>query len=99
MEQQLFRLERIAKLLEETHDATGPAAYAPYAAAKTLIRDLDDYAHDENLDYAIEKIGQLDWSVGAMFGFDIDNGHDRHQHYVWALGALDNLRSDLGRRD
>jgi hypothetical protein len=79
-----------------------PFRYGAFAVAKAIVlslqRDADRY---EMGGYTREKLGDLDWHIGAMFDMDDDNGHSPDQHRVWALAAIDSLGSDqcFGREE
>jgi hypothetical protein len=62
---------------------------AIFAAVHTLTDSLDECAPE----YLGEKIEQVRWSISAILGYDISNGHDQDQHLSWALGAIDTLRN------
>jgi hypothetical protein len=93
MDEYLFRVEKIAKLIDEHRHATGVEACAVYAAIRSMLSDLRKRASDDGLAYAIEKVGNVEWHVGAMLGFDITNDKGLDQHYIWARTALESLRS------
>jgi hypothetical protein len=63
---------------------------AIFAAVHILTASLDE---DECVpEYLAENIERVRWSISAILGYDIDNGHDQVQHLSWALGAIDTLR-------
>jgi hypothetical protein len=69
--------------------------HGTFAAAKAIVLSLQrDADRDEMGGYTLEKLSDLDWHIGAMFGMDNDNGHSANQHRVWAFAAIDSLRSD-----
>jgi hypothetical protein len=45
--------------------------------------------------FALEKIGNAKWHIGAALGFDVDNEHSAEDHRVWASSALDSLKNTL----
>ena len=71
-----------------------------YAATCVLYDQFREHITEErNKDgYAFEKVLKYKWHIGAALGFDIDNGHDKSQHFVWALGDLHTLRDVLTER-
>jgi hypothetical protein len=67
-----------------------PAENANYAACKALLAGLEEYRTSKDLvGNASTKLSDVQWHIDAMFGADIDNGHDFDQHAVWALGSID----------
>ena len=64
-------------------------------AGRLIHEFITEHAHDDG--YAHEKTTQAIWHLGAMVGFDVDNGHDSRQHAGWALASLSSL-SDVLRR-
>lgn len=92
-------LERLNAILEETRrdDLTLADRSGLYAAARWLIADIEELIEEElgGNGYAYEKAHKVMWSLAAILGFDITNGHDRDQHHVWALGQLSTLTSLL----
>jgi hypothetical protein len=61
---------------------------AIFSAVRLLVNDLDEYVPE----YLGEKLEQIRWSISAILGYDISNGHSHEQHLIWALGAIDTLR-------
>ena len=91
-------LGKIQEMLGESLQLSPEFRPGYYAAIRTLLRDLEEHLADEDNDisernYLKEKLVSLRWHVGAMFGFDIDNGHDAQQHRVWALGEIQKLKN------
>ena len=71
-----------------------------FAGLRVHCKDLEIFV-EENLDndgYAREKLGQLEWHIGAALGFDITNGHPTTQHVSWAYGSLSSFESVISRR-
>lgn len=68
-----------------------------YAGACELLRQMEEHVrrHCHGDGYALEKIGNAKWHIGAALGVDIDNGHPPDQHRAWSLGALGTLQSHL----
>jgi hypothetical protein len=67
-----------------------------YAAARVLLADLEEAVkEDDSNAYALEKIGNAKWHIGAAFGFDIGNENSPEEHRVWAYAALNSLKSTL----
>jgi hypothetical protein len=96
MNDPLKALEQVDKLLDGWN-VNSADRIARYAAIKVIIADLEKYAVEKGIPgYGHEKLGTLIWHVDAMFGADIDNGHDFDQHAVWAMAAVDGLQSEHG---
>ena len=93
MDEYMFRVEKIAKLIDEYRHVTGVEACAVYAAIRSMLSDLRTRATDDGMGYATEKVGKVEWHVGAMLGFDITNDKGPDQHYIWARTALESLRT------
>lgn len=70
-----------------------------FAGLRILCKDLEMFVEERlhNDGYAHEKLGQLEWHVGAALGFDITNGHPKTQHISWAYGSLNTFRSVVSR--
>ncbi|MCJ2074797.1 hypothetical protein MKK68_03910 [Methylobacterium sp. E-016] len=74
---------------------------ALYAGTRVLVDDLRTHALSEagEIDgYLSEKLRNVRWHVGAVLGFDVDNGHADDQHRVWAYGALSTVRDIFAER-
>lgn len=71
-----------------------------YAGLRILCKDLELFVEEslQNDGYAHEKLGQVEWHVGAALGFDITNGHPKTQHISWAYGGLNSFESVVSRR-
>ena len=69
---------------------------AIFAATRTLINDLDS-GTEESLPQLGENIERARWSICAILGYDITNGHSKDQHLSWALSALVHLRDGLSQ--
>jgi hypothetical protein len=61
---------------------------AIFAAVHILTASLDECVPE----YLGENIERVRWSISAILGYDINNGHDQDQHLSWALGAIGTLR-------
>lgn len=71
---------------------------ALYSAARFILDDIRDHATNEDGEingYLSEKAGKTKWHIGAIYGFDVDNGHDTETHRVWAYGQLGTLENLL----
>ena len=70
-----------------------------FASSKIIVMELNRMLKEKpeqyNKGYTSEKLVSLEWSLDAMFGCDIDNGHDFEQHLIWALGNIQSLNSSL----
>ena len=97
MNEQMYKLNRLDQLLSDTRTLPMSEKYGAYAAAKTLVRELKEYASEHDIGgYTLEKLGALDWHVGVIFGFDADSGLPIDQHYVGCLRSIEILKSDDG---
>lgn len=69
-----------------------------YSAARVILNDIEEHV-TERLNvmdgYLFEKAGSVQWHIGAMLGFDVDNDHDAQQHRAWAYSALSILEERL----
>lgn len=96
----IFTLEALENLLTESRDWPQHAQPGAFAAAITLltrvVEHVDLLKPDGHLNLA-EKLGSAEWHISAMFGFDVDNGHDSKKHLVWALGDLQTAKDLLER--
>lgn len=61
---------------------------AIFAAVHILVTGLDEHIPD----YLGENLERIRWSISAILGYDIDNGHSRAQHLTWALTAIEELK-------
>ena len=96
MNDALVTLQKLESLLEESKTMDSRFRYGTFAAAKVIILSLQRRADkDEMSGYTLEKLGQLDGFVGAIFGMDDDFGHSVDQQYVWALTAINSLSGSL----
>lgn len=92
-----------AEKLDELAMLAGRAATefekaAVFAAATVLCTEFREQG--ERFDgYVLEKVEGARWHIAAALGFDVTNGHDGHQHRVWARGEIDSLKSVLRRRE
>jgi hypothetical protein len=94
MNDPLITLARIDEALEGWDERND---YARYAALKVMLADLQKHARENELTgYGHEKLAALIWHVDAMFGADAGNGHSFERHAVWAVAALEGLRSEHG---
>lgn len=68
-----------------------------YGALKALVSDISTFINEDRggHSYASENLERIRWSVAAVLGYDITNGHDESQHRVWALGAISTLSDVL----
>lgn len=93
-------MRNLEMLLQESRNAeTVVERSALYAAARALIIDVDEHIEDGQIGdpaYLAQKTTELFWHIGALLGFDIDNGLPRTQHYSSGLGALGTLNRALG---
>jgi len=86
-------LDKIEQILKKFETMEEQEIYGAYATAKTLIKDLKEYAKEEEMSDAGTRLGTLEWHTGAMFGFDENNGHSPSQHCSWARQEIYCLRS------
>lgn len=98
MNDPMLAVRQIEVILDDALEWGREGQLAAYSSIMLLLRDLR--AHVESLDldeagYAVEKIVEAEWHVGAMFGLDVDNGLPVRQHHVGALGSLQTLRNVL----
>lgn len=90
-------LDRIIDTLRDHDRLSVPDGCALYAAARVIQGDIDKYLKEQGGHaYASEKLHKTLWSIGAILGFDVTNGHGAQQHRVWALGSVSTLRNVLG---
>jgi hypothetical protein len=88
-------IAKIEEILTKSMEWEFSSRLGAYATIMRLIDELSEHAETaENIDkgYCSEKIVALKWHVGAIFGFDIDNGHPVSQHLSWAVSAIQTLR-------
>jgi hypothetical protein len=71
--------------LEASNEADKAAIYA---AVHVLVSGLDDHMPD----HLGENLERIRWSISAILGYDIDNGHSRDQHFTWAFAAIEELK-------
>jgi hypothetical protein len=90
------KLEEIARTGIAEIGETDKAAL--YGAARWLLADLDAYV-EEKAPYLGEHIERLRWSIGAILGFDITNGHTGQQHLSWVYGAGHAIQTGLSRSE
>lgn len=98
MNDPMLALGQIEVILEEAQAWDRPGQLAAYSSAMLLLEALREHVEDlDSIDtgYAVEKIVQAEWHIGAMFGLDVDNKLPHTQHHVGALGALGVLRDTL----
>ncbi len=91
MNDPIIAINKIDSLLSEWNNNRELSA-AYFAASKAILSELNDVAEENKLTgYTHEKLGNVNFHINAMFGCDIDNGHDFSAHYSWALGDIGNL--------
>jgi len=98
MNDPMLAIEQILAILEDAPGWEKPGQLAAYSCIMILLRDLREYVESLgsiDIGYAVEKIVEAEWHVGAMFGLDVDNGKPVTQHHVWALGSLQTLSNVL----
>lgn len=61
---------------------------AVFAAVHILVSGLEEHVPG----YLGENLERIRWSISAILGYDIDNGHSRDQHLTWALAAIEELK-------
>lgn len=92
-------LENFEKLISESValDLSFSDKAGLYAATKQLEREIEAVIEEEvgGDGYALEKLGNAVWHIGAALGFDITNGRDASFHHVQALGQFGTLRDVL----
>jgi hypothetical protein len=92
MTTKLSELVELARLAETEFEAA-----AVFAACTAIAREFE--ANEDDYDpYVMEKVEQARWHTCAAVGYDIDNGHDKEAHIVWALGAVQSLGDALNRK-
>jgi len=87
----------IEKLKQLAHEAMAASTEieksAIFGSVRAFINDLDA-GNPGNLG---ENIERARWSICAILGYDITNGHSQEQHLSWALAALDVLERGFSR--
>lgn len=71
--------------LEASNEADKAAVFA---AVHILVSGLDEHIPD----HLGENLERIRWSISAILGYDIDNGHSRDQHLTWAFSAIEELK-------
>jgi hypothetical protein len=70
---------------------------AVFSATTTLIGMIET-EFGETRAHAMENVERLRWSICAMVGYDITNGHDNDRHRSWARAAVVALENSLLRQ-
>lgn len=85
----VFKLRTIAAeaMVAETESEKA----ALFCAARILAQDLQEL----ELPGMSEHIERSRWSICAILGYDVTNGHSRSDHLSWAFSALDILEHSL----
>lgn len=87
-------IEKLKQLACEAMTApTEIGKAAIFGAVRTFANDLNA-ADPGNLG---ENIERARWSICAILGYDITNGHGKEQHLSWAIAALDALEHGFSR--
>ena len=95
MNDPLIAMKKLEMLLLAWNEQD-PMATAYFAACKVIVCDLETTASESNRSgYTREKLTKLNWSIDAMFGADMDNGHGFASHKSWAIGEISSLCSNL----
>ena len=84
-------LARASMLAESEFDTA-----SIYGATRALITDVIA-GTSEQLPQLGENIERARWSICAILGYDITNGHSKDQHISWVFAALVHLRDGLGK--
>ena len=89
MNDPLLALNKLCDLGKAALQASNePDKAAIFAAVHILISELDE-AFPE---YLGENLERIRWSISAILGYDVNNGHSQDDHFSWALTAIDTLR-------
>jgi len=98
MNDPILVLDQIEQILADARAWDRPGQLSAYAAVMVLLRDLREHLVtllSIDVGYATEKVGEMEWHVGAMFGLDVDNDLPVEQHHVSCLGSLGTLKNLL----
>jgi hypothetical protein len=91
----ISKFEQLAWLAATAESDIDKAAL--YGATMTLFNTLNDENESQQLGIG-KSLESTRWSICAMLGYDITNGHDKDTHLVWALGWIAIMRRTLGNR-
>lgn len=87
-------IEKLKQLSREAMTASTEIEKAAiFGAVRAFAHDLD--AGDPG-DLG-ENIERARWSICAILGYDVTNGHSQDQHLSWALAALGALERGFSR--
>lgn len=92
--------DALAKIVDEAPDWPWPQQLGAFAAAKTLLDDLEHYTRtNDEVDsgYTLENIGQLRTQLRVIFGVDGSGGFDRSQYEAWAIGSCEAIKFGMFR--
>jgi hypothetical protein len=94
MNDPLLVLKKLNELAYEAMTASTEIEKAAlFGAVRAFVNDLEA-GNPGNLG---ENIERARWSICAILGYDITNGHDKDQHLSWALAALGALERGFSR--
>lgn len=87
-------IDKLKQLANEAMTASSEIEKAAiFGAVSTFAHNLNA-ANQDNL---AENIERARWSICAILGYDVTNGHSREQHLSWALAALIELERGFSR--
>lgn len=85
----------ITKLEELTHMAVSAERDIDRAAVFGAVRALIDDLDKAGIPTIGENIERARWSICAILGYDVTNGHSNEKHQVWAMAALGAIRREF----
>lgn len=91
-------LDSMERILSDSRGWDRAGQLAAFATMRLLIRELEEYVEEYEVPgygYIQEKLASLDFHIGALYGIDVDHGHDAQSHHVWALGDISTVRRNI----
>jgi hypothetical protein len=90
-------LSKLSELVDLAFSAGSDFEKAAVFSATTTLIGMLETEFDDTRAHAMENVERLRWSICAMVGYDIDNGHDNDRHKSWAHAAVTALEDSLLR--
>jgi len=88
-------LSKLSDLIELAAISQTDFEKAAVFSATTALTGMLEAEFSEKRPHAMENIERLRWSICAMVGYDISNGHDIARHQSWARAAVVALEDTL----
>jgi len=95
MDSASLALSKLSELIDLAFRAQTDFEKAAVFSATTTLIGMVETEFSETRAHAMENVERLRWSICAMVGYDINNGHDNDRHRSWARAAVIALENSL----